>query len=679
MKILQFPLIKIALLFIFGIVLSFYLKPNPIIVIWALFIVVPIYSIIFFYSIKQDFQNNLFGYSTLLISVLVGISTYTLQNDLLNKNHYCNQLKTFDKEHLLEITVQEKLKFSEFNYRFIAKINRFNNKKSFGKLILNIRKDSLNISEIGIGSVLKIKAFLSKNKPIKNPNQFDYGKYLENQNIYAQVYCDLNNVQISSVVNKNIWYHAAVFRNRIITNLDKNGFGKNELAVITALILGQQQDISQETIQDYQLAGAIHVLSVSGLHVGFILYFVGLLLKPFPNTKKWKFNKLIITILCLWVFGFIAGLAPSILRSVVMFSFVAIGRYLGRGVNIYNTLLVSALIILLVKPSFLFDVGFQLSYISLFFIIWLQPLFAGIWRPKNKIIIFFWDIITVSFAAQIGAMGLSIYYFHQFPELFFITNLIILPAMGFILGYGVFIMILAYLDYIPLPLMKILEYSITILNKIIGYIASFEQFILKDISINKTMLCFSYLMIFLIVIYLKKPKFYKLAFALTSIIIFQISILSSKYYYQNQTELVVFNIKKKSIITQRFGQKTIVYCEDSILKTKNINSNIQQYLTGNFSEISSKKAIPNLLFFKNKKILILNNVPINPKSLNPDILLITNSPKLNLERFLRVCQPKIIVADASNFKSYIKIWKSSCQKSKIDFHSTIEKGYFRLN
>jgi competence protein ComEC len=223
-----------------------------------------------------------------------------------------------------------------------------------------------------------------------------------------------------------LFYFASLIRNRIIRNLEKNHFHKTELSVVVALILGQQQDISPEIVRDYQYAGAVHVLSVSGLHVGFILLFITFLLKPIPNSRRGAFVKLITVILFLWAFGLLAGFAPSVVRSVTMFSFVAIGMYLRRSVNIYNTLAISALLILLFQPSFLMDVGFQLSYVALFFIVWLQPLLASIWIPKNKIVQFFWDIITVSFAAQIGTFPMSIYYFHQFPGLFFITNLVIL-------------------------------------------------------------------------------------------------------------------------------------------------------------------------------------------------------------------------------------------------------------
>ena len=672
MKVFQFPLVKITLFFVLGILFAYFAKPLINFVIGLLFLGFLILGLTYYKSLKSSVFNLYFGIATCVVLFLSGIFTQTIHNDLYQKYHYFHQIDAQNKKHILEVSITEKLKFSAFNNRFVANVKSLDNKKSSGKIILNIRKDSSYNSLLKIGNILKINANVYKNKAPKNPNQFDYGKYLENQNIFAQIYCQPNEIEISSNSEKSIWYYTEIFRDKIIKNLEKNGFAKKELAVVVALILGQQQDISPDILQDYQFAGAIHVLSVSGLHVGFILLFVSFLLKPFPNTKKWKTNKLLIIIASLWLFGFVAGLAPSVLRSVVMFSFVAIGRHLGRGVNVYNTILVSALLILMFKPSFLFDVGFQLSYISLFFIVWLQPMLSELLVPKNKIIGFFWDIFTVSVAAQVGAMGLSIYYFNQFPGLFFITNLVILPAMGIVLAFGVIVMILAFFDCAPYFLTHLLQQIISFLNLIISKIASLEQFVLQNIFMNKTMVLFLYLMIFAIVIYFKKPKFNRLIWALSTVILFQITIIGSKVYHQKQNELVVFNEKKNTIIAERFGQKTIIFTSKNITK----NKTIKQYILGNYSTISSQKKLPNLMFFKNQKILILDSLSLYNNGLNPDVLIITKSPKLNLDRFLQNCQPKIVVADASNYKTYVNVWKRTCQKNYIQFYDTSEKGFF---
>ncbi len=670
MRALQFPLMRISIFFIIGILVGNLVKPH----IFLITFILVFGTAIFVFSYLK---NNFFGISCFLLSFVIGTTTQVFHANIWQDHHYIKQLKNSDQARIVELTIYQKLKSTAQNTRYVAKVNTYNHKKSCGKLLLNIRRDSV-LNDFEIGTKLKIDASIYKNREISNPNQFDYGRYLENQDIYAQIYANYDDIKRSNIVEKDAWHYSAKFRNRIIHNLEKAGFCQMELAVINALILGQQQDISADIIQDYQFAGAIHILSVSGLHVGFIMFFISFLLKPFPNHQKAKFFKLIITIVSIWLFGLIAGFAPSILRAVVMFSFVAIGDYYRKGHNIFHTLLVSAMLILLFKPSFLFDVGFQLSYVSLFFMVWLQPFFKSVWTPKNKIISYLWDILTVSFAAQLGAFPLSIYYFHQFPGLFFITNLLVLPAIGFIMAYAVIIMILAFFNIVPQLLLKILENAVWVLNKIIAGIASFEQFIFQNIPMNIYILLSLYLVILGLILYFKDLKINKLIIALITIIVFQISLIGTKIYHQKEQELIVFNIKKNSLLAARIGKNTTIFANDSTVKKISKNAQLNAYLVGNFSQLENKKLAPNLLFFNNKKILIIDSTAIYPTNITPDVVLITHSPKLNLERFLQNCTPKIIIADGSNFKSYIKIWQTTCHEQKMPFHATAEKGFYRI-
>jgi len=156
---------------------------------------------------------------------------------------------------------------------------------------------------------------------------------------------------------------------------------------------------------------------------------------------------------------------------------------------------------------------------------------------------YIWNLLTVSFAAQIGALPLSIYYFHQFPGLFFITNLVILPFMGILLAVGVFVLLLASFGYVPHLPMKLLEWGIFILNKIINWIASFQSFIVQNISFNSMMLWTSYFMIITFFVWIQKPKFHKLILALLGVLSFQLACLETKYYCQKQNELIVFHVK----------------------------------------------------------------------------------------------------------------------------------------
>lgn len=678
MKALQFPLTRITIGFVLGILYPYFLKPSPNLVFLLLFISFIIFGISFFVSKKRTRNSTHFGLTVYILAFFIGACTQIVHTDSFQKSNYTHYEGIFEKPQLVLVTLREKLRSSNYNDRYVAIVNAVNQSEQSGRILLNIRKDSLN-RKFEIGNQLLIKGILYKNSPPANPNQFDYSKYLENKQIYAQLYSESEDIKISTVIEKNIWYYTSKLRTKILDNLEKNNFHKAELNVAAALILGQQQDISPDIIRDYQYAGAVHILSVSGLHIGFILFFVTTLLKPFPNTKRGSLIKLVIILISLSLFGVLAGLAPSVIRSVTMFSFVAIGMYLRRSTNIYHTLLVSILLILLFQPSFLFDVGFQLSYTALFFILWLQPLLSSIWTPKNKIATYFWDILTVSFAAQIGAFPISIYYFHQFPGLFFITNVVIIPFLSLIMALGVLVMILASFNYVPAIPAKFLEWSISILDRIINSIASLEQFVIQDIPFNLYLLASIFLLIISLIIWFEKPNFSKTAIVLSTLILFQISYFETHRNIEKQQEWVVFNTKKNTLIVERHGKEVTLFATDSLLKMDRKNRVLNSYLTANFSSLKTKRKLKNLLFFNGNKILILDSLGIYPKNTNPDILVLTQSSKINLDRLFQIIKPKMVVADASNYKSIQKQWKISCAKQKIPFHATGEKGFYRLN
>lgn len=677
MRILQFPLIKITACFVLGLLLAHFAKPAFLFSLIALVSSLLLLLGIYFYSKSKLIPNATFGIAVFFVSFFIGIFTLVSQDTTRNKNHYIHFISKESKNYLAVVIIKEKLKNSAVSYRYVAQVISLNGKETNGKILLNIKRTT-TFPNLDIGTILQVQGAFYKNKPPNNPNQFDYANYLENQHIYGQFYTNSNQVKLGSVEDKSVFYYASLIRNRIIRNLEKNHFHKTELSVVVALILGQQQDISPEIVRDYQYAGAVHVLSVSGLHVGFILLFITFLLKPIPNSRRGALVKLITVIIFLWAFGLLAGFAPSVVRSVTMFSFVAIGMYLRRSVNIYNTLAISALLILLFQPSFLMDVGFQLSYVALFFIVWLQPLLASIWMPKNKIVQFFWDIITVSFAAQIGTFPMSIYYFHQFPGLFFITNLVILPGMSLILGLGVIVLFLAAFDLIWMPLLKVLELCIWILNKVIAWVASFEGFVFKDLPLSLVTMWAMYLLIFSLIIWIKKPSFKKLVVVLLALISLQITALTLKYFCQTNQELIVYNCRKATLITERFGDQISVFSSIDLNKNKSSNLTLNSYLVGNSCRIKNSKSLPKVLYFKNKKILIFNKDGNYFLVESPDILLLVHNPKINLDRVIQDCKPKLIIADGSNSKFNGRLWKATCEKEKIPFHYTVEKGFYKL-
>jgi competence protein ComEC len=240
---------------------------------------------------------------------------------------------------------------------------------------------------------------------------------------------------------------------------------------------------------------------------------------------------------------------------------------------------------------------------------------------------------------------------------------------------GVLVMVLAAFNFVPIFLSKPLEWGIYLINKIINSIASLEQFIIRDIPYNMYLMISSYLVILTAIIWFKKPSYSKLIIVLISILTTQFSYMKTQLDIKNQKELVVFNLKKNTMITSRDGKNVFLYASDSILKTAKSNN----VLVANFSTLKNEEKIKNTAFFKGNKILILDSLGNYQKNIKPDIIVITQSPRINIDRMLLLLKPRMVVADASNYKTLQTYWKASCEKQKIPFHAIAEKGFFKLN
>lgn len=246
------------------------------------------------------------------------------------------------------------------------------------------------------------------------------------------------------------------------------------------------------------------------------------------------------------------------------------------------------------------------------------------------------------------------------------------------MGLGVVVMVLAYFDQCPFFLSKALEWSLFVVDKIIHSIATAEQFIIKDIPFTLAFLLSSYAIVFSTILWFKKPEFQRLVAALVSVIAMQITFLWNEWQVANQQEWVVFNSKKNTIIAERNGKAVTLYANDRLQKIGTKNNTLNAYLVGNFSHLASAKKLKNTAFFNGNHILILDSTGVYPHH-HPDIIVLTHSPRINLERLIQLTQPKEIVADASNYKSLQKLWKATCLKAKIPFHATSEKGFYILH
>jgi competence protein ComEC len=679
MKVLQYPLTQITLFLVFGIVFNRYVDIG--FTTGLILLAVNFSTLLIVFLLLRVKSNRLltkvFTAVCLLLAFTVGNFSGLLHQDDNDPKHYSHALSGFKESVKLKVVLVERWKPTAKNDRFVAEIYQLNNQLATGKILVNFKRDKTTIDpKIGMKLAISAPIFLLQ-KPL-NPDQFDYGAFLKNKSIYGQVYTDDLSISVFSTTDKSMYYYSAVFRSRVIENLRESSLNEKELGVVHALILGQRQDLDPTVLQNYQHAGVIHILSVSGLHVGFVLLFLNFFLNFLPNTNRFRVFKVLTLIIILWSFALVAGFTPSVVRSVTMFSFVAIGMYMRRKTYIFYTFYCSIFLILLFEPSFLFDVGFQLSYLALFFILWLQPEFARIWQPKNKIASHLWDVFTITIAAQLGTMPLSLYYFHQFPGLFFMANLLIMFLITVIMGVGLILVLIAYWAVIPTFMSKILEKLIWFLNFIVEKIASFEAFIFKDIPFDFWMMTSLFLAVFAFGWFVIRQNFRTSALFLFSILLFQISYFSFDLNNRGKNELVIFEARYSSLIAERMGNKIAVFSNHLDTTSIKNDRNIQSFNVANGTNVVEIKKIPSLLFFKGKKILILDSTAVFVPDLKPNVILITQSPKMNFERVLTHYQPEIVIADASNYKNVVEQLNKTCVQQKIPFHAIAEKGFYKL-
>lgn len=672
MKLLKFSIVRLTIGLIFGILLSeFYLiEINYSLVILILSFVITTGA---YFIFKNKYHNTFwFGFAAIFTCIILGIFVSTINKSLLEKSHFFHFKEEDQKPQLITFQVIEFLKPNAFSDRYYIEILKIDHQNTNGKALLNIEKDDPT-NTLKVDHIYVTKTEIYDIKSPLNPDQFSYKNYLKNQQVFNQLYSKYSELFLLDNNTKTLRGHAAKFRQLINDKLKNYNFTKDELSIINALILGQRQGIDKNLYDSYTNAGAIHILAVSGLHVGIILLILSFVLKPLERIKHGYFIKTIVILLLLWSYAIIAGGSASIVRATTMFSIVAIGLNLKRTSNIYNTLATSIFVLLLIKPSFIFDVGFQLSYAAVFAIVSIQPIIEPLLKPKYKLLSLLWKTLTVTVSAQFGIIPISLYYFHQFPSLFWLSNLVIIPILGIILGLGLLVITLALIDILPEFLADIFAFIIRMMNSFFEWIAHQESFLFQDISFNVFQVILSYLLIFTLYQFYVNRKAKWVFYSLALIIGFQANFIFNTS--QNKGEsLYVFHKSKYSIIGQKVDKKLQLY---SNLEAVEINTIPRTFAVKNSLTIEAPKPIQPIFNIKNKTLLVVDSLGVyQVKKLKVDYVLLIQSPKVNLERLIDSIQPKAIIADGSNYKSYILRWETTCLKQKIPFYQTGKTGAF---
>lgn len=669
-KLLEYPPFHFLVCLVIGITFQFYTQ------IWLYGFIYLLSSLIGFliilYFLKRTQTQKTFSAAALLFFVFIGISATYIHNPRNYANYYNHQL-TENSTYTLD--VQKVLKPGNYYTKYVAKASQVDSTKTTGYILLNIQKDSLS-HPLKVGHRVFIKTPFKELIPPLNPHQFDYKQYLAKQYIYNQVF--LNKQQFKQLENTNFSLVglSANIREKVQTSLKKYHFSNNEFAVINALLLGQRQEISKDLLESYTNAGAIHILAISGLHIGILLLLLSYLFKPIEKLPYGVLIKAVSIVLLLWCFAFIAGLSASVVRAVTMFTFVAIGQSFKRKKIIEYSLISSMLFLLLIKPMFLFDVGFQLSYLAVFGIVWVQPLLYNLWNPKFWLLDKGWSLFTVSIAAQAGILPISLYYFHQFPGLFIISNLIIIPFLSSILLLGIVVILLAVLNSLPQFIADVYGSIISLMNRFVDWVSHQEDFLLKEIPMSLTTMVVWYVLIVLLYrVWIRKTS-KSIIFLLTSIIVLQGFYFYEKYQISNKVEFIVFHKSRQSVLGKRNGKELSIFSSlnDSVLHQQKL---LLSYRVGEHISSKSIDSVFNIISYKNKQILIVDSLGVYQINgiQNPTIIL-QNSPKINLNRLITTLKPQQIVADGSNYKSYVIRWKETCYTQKTPFWYTGQNGAF---
>ncbi len=430
----EVPLIRPLFFLIAGIILTSYFSILSPYVYLSLSLSFALFALaLHFRSLDRSSQKYIGG----LISVLfffLGCFVTSIQVGKHNPVHISN-LDVHEIKVIGKISASPKINSKvQVQVSLIKMQANGTDSKTEGKLIafLPISDES---KQLKYGDKVWLHAKTSTISLSKHSSGFDFKKYYANKGIYHTA-----NVLEWQLIEKNKGVYSFIIEQRavLLTILKEHLPTENEFAVGAALCLGNKDLLSDEIKNEFATVGAMHVLAVSGLHVGIIFTMLLKVLSLFKTRKKlWVILKIGIILLGIWLFALLTGGSPSVLRAALMFSFVTVSFFIRRFRNTYNTLAAAALLLLIWDPYLIYDVGFQLSFTAVTGIVYLQPRLYSLITFKWLVTDYFWQITSVGIAAQLATFPIGLYYFQHLPFNFMLTGLFVIPLAFIILSLGI--------------------------------------------------------------------------------------------------------------------------------------------------------------------------------------------------------------------------------------------------
>lgn len=307
-----------------------------------------------------------------------------------------------------------------------------------------------------------------------NPGEFDLERYSYLKGVTGNAYLSVDGWRSFGETELTLQMKALKVRERIVTLFEELGFEKEELSVLSALTVGEKRDLSRDVRNLYNAAGASHLLALSGLHLG-LFYMIITFLLPFSAGKRSVvIAREILIVILLWGFSLMAGLPPSVVRAAMLFTVMSLSRCLQRENTSLNTLAFSALVMLLVYPRWLFDIGFQLSFAAVAAILLLQRAMQRIVKYEEHGCVYRYivGVMIISVAAQIGTFPFVWYYFGTFPLYFLFTNFVVVPLSFAIMLLAVFMLLLTPFVLLQSWTAVLLNFLIAVINDFLRLVAS---------------------------------------------------------------------------------------------------------------------------------------------------------------------------------------------------------------
>ena len=520
----------------------------------------------------------------------------------------------------------------------------------------------------------------------KNPGEFDYRRYLQRQQICHQLFVGNTTYMVMRNQSKSIYSYILSLKDAVINVLSKYLKGEAERGIAEALLIGYKENLDSKLTKAYTNTGVVHIIAISGLHLGLIYMVLVWLIELLPFLKRVNWFKTLIVITSLWIFALMTGGSASVIRSAVMFTFIAIGKLLGRDSSMTNSLVASAMILLCYDPFLLWDIGFQLSFLAIIGIATLQqPLykvFSSLPFFADKI----WSMISITIAAQVFTFPICIYYFQQFPNYFLLSNLIAVPLSTLILFEELFLLLFSGCDYLANKVGIIVEYSIRGLNTFISFINDLPFALTDNIPADFWVVASLYIVFTALVYFLEYKCKDRLYLCLFAVLLLCISISSCSIRLYNRSALIVYHLKNHFALELVNGANIISYADSAVVSNEIILCKsiapIRKKLSFPKSNFNSVTAGVKYISCNDKKILLVHGFPsfdVSTQKLKVDVLIVTRISSQNLHNILKKVSPKTIVIAAFESRNEQKKCKTYASMHHLNYFDVQENGAFYCN